>query len=73
MPLLEQTPGASKGIFITTSKFSEQAKSYLPVNVKVVLIDGTQLANYAIEVNLGVSVVSEYQIKRLDFDYFEGE
>jgi restriction endonuclease Mrr len=24
-------------------------------------------------VNLGVSVVSEYQIKRLDFDYFEGE
>jgi restriction system protein len=65
--------GARKGIFITTSKFSEQAKSYLPANVKVVLIDGAQLANYTIEVNLGVSVVSEYQIKRLDFDYFEGE
>jgi restriction system protein len=65
--------GARKGIFITTSKFSEQAKSYLPANVKVVLIDGAQLANYAIEVNLGVSVVSEYQIKRLDLDYFEGE
>jgi restriction system protein len=65
--------GARKGIFITTSKFSEQAKSYLPANVKVVLIDGAQLADYAIEVNLGVSVVSEYQIKRLDFDYFDGE
>jgi restriction system protein len=65
--------GARKGIFITTSKFSEQAKSYLPANVKVVLIDGEQLSNYAIEVNLGVSVISEYQIKRLDFDYFEGE
>jgi restriction system protein len=65
--------GARKGIFITTSKFSEQAKSYLPANVKVVLIDGEQLANYAIEVNLGVSVVSEYQIKRLDLDYFDGE
>jgi restriction system protein len=65
--------GASKGIFITTSKFSEQAKSYLPANVKVVLIDGEQLAKYATDVNLGVSVVSEYQIKRLDFDYFEGE
>ncbi len=65
--------GAQKGIFITTSKFSEQAKSYLPANVKVVLIDGQQLADYAIEVNLGVSVVSEYQIKRLDFDYFDGE
>jgi restriction system protein len=65
--------GARKGIFITTSKFSEQAKSYLPANVKVVLIDGKQLAEYAIEVNLGVSVVSEYQIKRLDLDYFDGE
>jgi restriction system protein len=65
--------GARKGIFITTAKFSEQAKSYLPANVKVVLIDGEQLANYAIEVNLGVSVVSEYQIKRLDLNYFDGE
>jgi restriction system protein len=65
--------GARKGIFITTSRFSEQAKSYLPANVKVVLIDGEQLANYAIDVNLGVSVVSEYQIKRLDLDYFDGE
>lgn len=65
--------GASKGIFITTSKFSEQAKSYLPANVKVVLIDGAQLADYAVEVNLGVSIVSEYQIKRLDLDYFDGE
>jgi restriction system protein len=65
--------GASKGIFITTSRFSEQAKSYLPANVKVVLIDGEQLAEYAIEVNIGVSVVSEYQVKRLDLDYFDGE
>lgn len=39
---------------------------------KVVLIDGLQLTNYAIDFNLGVSVVSEYQIKRLDLDYFEG-
>lgn len=65
--------GAKKGVFITTSKFSEQAKSYLPADIKVVLIDGEQLANYAIDVNLGVSVISEYQIKRLDLDYFEGE
>jgi restriction system protein len=64
--------GAKKGVFITTSKFSEQARSYLPNDMKVVLIDGLQLTNYAIEFNLGVSVVSEYQIKRLDLDYFEG-
>jgi restriction system protein len=74
-PEIQQFVGAvaGKGIFITTSKFSKEAKSYLPANVKVVLIDGEQLADYAIEVNLSVSVVSEYQIKRLDFDYFEGE
>jgi restriction system protein len=65
--------GASKGIFITTSKFTPQAKAYLPANVKVVLIDGEQLAEYAIDVNLGVSVVEEYQVKRLDLDYFDGE
>ena len=65
--------GAKKGVFITTSKFSEQAKSYLPADIKVVLLDGEQLANYAIDVNLGVSVICEYQIKRLDLDYFEGE
>lgn len=65
--------GAKKGIFITTSKFSEQAKSYLPADIKVVLIDGEQLANYAIDVKLGVSVICEYQINRLDLDYFEGE
>jgi restriction system protein len=63
---------AQKGIFITTSKFSEQARSYLPADMKVVLIDGMQLANYAIEFNLGVSIVAEYQVKRLDLDYFEG-
>jgi hypothetical protein len=53
----------------------------LPANVKVVLIvteslsleNGAQLANYAIDVNLGGSVVSEYQIKRLDLDYFDCE
>jgi restriction system protein len=54
--------GAKKGVFITTSKFSEQAKSYRPADIKVVLIDGEQLANYAIDVNLGVSVICEYQI-----------
>lgn len=64
---------ARKGIFITTAKFSEQAKAYVPTNVKVVLIDGDRLANYAIDVNLGVAVAAEYQIKRLDFDYFEVE
>jgi len=66
--------GAKKGIFITTSKFSEQAKGYTPRNdTKIVLIDGEELAQYMIDFNLGVSIVSEYQIKKIDSDYFGDE
>jgi restriction system protein len=64
--------GAKKGIFITTSRFSEQAKSYSPKNdIKLVMIDGEELAQYMIDVDLGVSSISEYKIKKIDFDYFE--
>lgn len=64
--------GAKKGIFITTSKFSEQAKDYSPKNdIKVVLVDGEELAQYMIDFNLGVSIVSEYQLKKIDTDSFE--
>lgn len=66
------TPGASKGIFITTSTFTEDAKSYVKtLNTKsIVLIDGKQLAEYMIEFNVGVSTESVYEIKRIDTDYF---
>ncbi|WP_353259039.1 restriction endonuclease [Prochlorothrix hollandica] len=66
--------GAKKGIFITTSRFSEHAKDYSPKNdTKVVLIDGEELAQYMIDFDLGVSVVSEYKLKKIDIDYFEAE
>lgn len=66
--------GAKKGIFITTSSFSEKAREFAPKNdTKIVLIDGEQLTQYMIDFNLGISIVSEYQIKEIDSDYFEGE
>lgn len=66
--------GAKKGIFITTSRFSDQAKAYSPKNdTKIVLIDGKELAQYMIDFDLGVSVVSEYKLKKIDIDYFETE
>ena len=40
-------------------------------DVKVVLIDGQELANYMIECGVGVSLKQSYLIKRLDTDYFE--
>ncbi len=66
------TPGASKGIFITTSTFSKEAREYVKaINTKnIVLIDGMQLAQYMIEFNVGVSTEIIYEIKKIDTDYF---
>ena len=64
--------GAKKGVFITTSYFSKEARQFQPKgDVKVVLIDGKELANYMIECGVGVSLKQSYQIKRIDTDYFE--
>lgn len=65
--------GTTKGVFITTSTFSKEAIKYKPDGVKLVLIDGLTLCKYMIEYNLGVSVRSTYEIKRIDIDYFEEE
>lgn len=64
--------GASKGVFITTATFTNDALNFKPMgSVKIVLIDGTQLCKYMIEHNLGVSVRQTYEIKKIDTDYFE--
>jgi len=66
--------GARKGIFITTSKFTEQARSYAPRNeTKIVLVDGEQLAQYMIDYDLGVSTLETYAVKKVDSDYFGDE
>jgi len=65
---------ASKGVFITTSHFSQEARDYAAASTyKVVLIDGERLANLMIEHGLGVSVVAGYQLKRIDTDFFSEE
>ena len=66
--------GASKGLFITTAKFSQQAQDYVKKQhtTKVVLVDGLTLAKLMIDYDLGVSTVSVYPIKKLDTDFFEG-
>lgn len=38
--------------------------------MKVVLIDGRELAQLMIENNLGVSVKDVYEVKQVDTDYF---
>ncbi|MBL7855630.1 MAG: restriction endonuclease [Cyclobacteriaceae bacterium] len=66
--------GAKKGIFITTSSFTRDALDYAPRNeTKIVLIDGQQLAQYMIDYNLGVTSLNNYEVKRMDSDYFGEE
>lgn len=67
-----QAQKATKGIFITTSRFTEDARSYVSqIGSKIVLIDGDQLTNLMIENDVGVSLVSMYPVKKIDTDYFD--
>ena len=65
---------ATKGIFITTSRFSDDAKQYASsIATKVVLVDGEELARLMIDSDVGVSIEATYEIKRIDNDYFAEE
>ncbi len=65
---------ARKGVFITTGSFSTDARSYVAqIDVRVVLIDGRELANYMLDFDLGVTSKATYQLKRIDSDYFSDE
>jgi len=67
-----QAQRANKGIFITTSRFTDDARSYVSqIGSKIVLIDGEQLTNLMIEHDVGVSTISMYPVKKIDTDYFD--
>lgn len=62
---------ASKGVFISTSAYTREAREYAAQSqYRVVLIDGERLAQLMIEYNLGVSVTATYEVKRIDNDFF---
>lgn len=66
---------ASKGVFITTSTFSQNARDYVRYtgNFKISLVDGIDLARLMVEHDLGVSLVQRYDIKKVDSDFFSEE
>lgn len=62
---------AKKGIFITTSTFTKDAIEFVSkIDSKIILIDGNNFAEYMIDFNVGVSVISTFEIKKIDIDYF---
>ena len=62
---------ARKGIFITTSSFTNGAREYVAgIESKIVLIDGDELAELMIDFEVGVSTIASYNVKKIDMDYF---
>jgi len=67
--------GAKKGVFITTSQFSQDAKGYVKRlgDKKIILIDGEQLAELMIDFGVATVTHETYEVKRIDLDFFEDE
>ena len=77
-PQIQQFAGAldeqkaTKGVFITTSDYSDGARIYVEkLSKKIVLINGQELTRFMIEFNVGVNTKKTYDVKKLDSDYFE--
>jgi restriction system protein len=65
---------ATRGIFITTSRFTNDATVFADrVNLRLVLIDGPQLASLMIEHSCGVVADHSFTLKHLDENYFDDE
>lgn len=62
---------ASKGVFLTTSGFSEGAKQTAAQIGNIILIDGHMLASLMIDYGVGVITRETYRIRRVDGEYFE--
>ena len=63
---------ARKGVFITTSYFTADARDFVNrIEKRIVLLDGQELARLMIDHGVGVSKVRSYNLLRLDETYFE--
>src|SRR5262249_47184724 len=59
--------GATKGVFVTTSKFSGEAIEYARhLRERVILIDGRRLAELMIEHGVGVRLNRAVEFKKID-------
>lgn len=66
--------GATKGVFVTTSTFSQPARDFVKhLSQRVILIDGQELADLMIEHGVGVRSYRTVEFKRLDEDFFGEE
>ena len=64
----------TKGVFVTTASFTNSATAYVERSPKrIVLIDGKELARLMVEHGIGVRRKMQYEVNRIDEDYFGAE
>lgn len=65
---------ARKGVFITTSSFTDEARDYVNrIEKRIVLVDGVELASLMLDHGIGVTDVATYKVQRIDPTYFGEE
>lgn len=65
---------ARKGVMITTSSFSREARDYVErTERKIILIEGERLAELMIDHDIGVTNTNTYALKKADLDFFVEE
>jgi restriction system protein len=63
---------ARKGILITTSAFTTEARQYVRnIEKRIVLVDGPQLVRHMADYGVGVQAKGTFTVYRLDDDYLE--
>ncbi|NDK99884.1 restriction endonuclease [Photorhabdus bodei] len=65
--------GAHKGVFFSSSSFTEQAISNAKKaqGMNIILVDGEQLCKYLLENGMGVAKVSTYELYEIDRNFFD--
>jgi restriction system protein len=62
---------ATKGVFVTTTDFSNPARQYVDrIPKRIILINGQELAELMIEHGVGVRSQDTYVLKKIDEEYF---
>ena len=67
--------GCSKGIFVTSSKFTDDARSFANglTTKRLRLIDGLEFAKLMIQYGVGIQTVRTLPISKIDQDFFSEE
>jgi len=64
--------GASRGVFITSSSFTQSADDYArTIQTRIILIDGPRLTDLMIKYRIGVQIRQSFDVVEVDEDFFE--